>query len=47
MSDASSSMSSLVKISNKIDNILANSGQKTTQNLTKMTVSASTKTFET
>ena len=32
-------MSSLVKISNKIDNILGSPGQKATQNQPKMTVS--------
>ena len=39
-------MSLLVKISNKIDNILGSSGQKSTQKQPKMTVSASIKTFE-
>ena len=39
-------MSSLVKISNKIDNILGSPGQKTTQTQPKMTVSAGTKTLE-
>ena len=38
-------MPSLVKISNKIDNILGGYGQKT-QVQTKMTISAGTKTFE-
>ena len=38
-------MSSLVKISNKIGNILGSTGQKNTQKQPKMTVSASTKTF--
>ena len=38
-------MSSLVKISNKID-ILGSSGQKTTKEQRKMTVSAGIKTFE-
>ena len=39
-------MSSLAKISNKIDNILGSPGQKTTQKQPKMTVSAGTKTFK-
>ena len=39
-------MLSLVKVSNKIDNILGSPGQKTTQKQPKMTVSAGTKTFE-
>ena len=39
-------MSSLVKISNKIENVLGSSDQKSTQKPPKMTVSASTKTFE-
>ena len=39
-------MSSLVKISNRIDNILGIPGQKITQKQPKMTVSADTKTFE-
>ena len=39
-------MSSLVKISNKNDNILRSSGQKTTKKQPKMTVSTGTKTFE-
>ena len=39
-------MSSLVKISNKINIILWSPGQKTIQKQPKMTVSASTKTFE-
>ena len=43
MSDASPCLSSLVKI---LDNILVNSGHKTTLKLPKMTVSAGLKTFE-
>ena len=39
-------MSSLLKVSNKIDNTLGNSGQKITQKEPKMTVSVGTKTFE-
>ena len=39
-------MSSLVKISNKIDKMLGSPGQKTTQKQPKMTVSAGTKIFE-
>ena len=39
-------MSSLVKILNKIYNILGSPVQKTTQKQPKMTVSAGTKTFE-
>ena len=39
-------MSSLFKISNKIDNILGSPGQKTTQKQPEMTVSAGTKIFE-
>ena len=39
-------MSSLVKISNKIDNFLGSPGQKNTQKQPKMTVSAGTKAFE-
>ena len=38
-------MSSLAKISNKIDNILGSSGQKNTQKQPKITVSANTKTL--
>ena len=39
-------MSSLVKISNKIDNFLGSPGQKNTQKQPKTTVSAGTKAFE-
>ena len=39
-------LKSLVKISNKIDNILGSSSQKNTQKKPQMTVSAGTKTFE-
>ena len=39
-------MSSLVKTPNKIGNILASSGEKTTQKRPKMAVSTGTKTFE-
>ena len=46
ISDPSCCMLSLVNFSNKIDNILESSGQKTTQKQPKMTVSARTKIFE-
>ena len=39
-------MSSLVKISNKINRILGSSDQKTTESRLKMTVSVGGKTFE-
>ena len=39
-------MSSLIKILNKINNIIVSSDQKNTQKLTKMTLSAGAKTFE-
>ena len=45
MSDASSCMSSLFKISNKIENILRSFGYENTQRQPKK-VSAGTKTFE-